>query len=256
LLIGFRCFAPATRAIDAGWCSNSSSGDTWALTGTAWGTNNGPLQVANRTGLLGVQKPGHAHPTNPYTAATEKIVADLAAIIGLPIPPVTLWDRGSALGAPQYVAVSAWAFEQPLTWGQVQQSLNAQQRAQLIQPASAIIPFEAWICAQDRQNPGNMLVTVENETVLGAWIDYAFALDHVWKGNNNAACAVGPIYPPIGAADVNVMKQTADEIAAINSHAIEQIINRIPPSYLPHGVANSIISNLILRRTAVQAMWP
>jgi hypothetical protein len=215
------------------------------------------VQVGNATGLLGVQKPGHGRPSNIHTAATEKIVADLAAVIGLPIPPVTLWDRGAASGDPQYVAVSAWAFEQPLTWQQGEKSLDAVQRDQLIRPASSIIPFEAWISAQDRQNAGNVLITLDaTGAALGAWIDYAFALDHGWKGNNNAACPVGPLYPPVGAADVRVMREVADEIAAIDNQTIEGIINRIPSSYLARGAADNIIANLISRRAAVRALWP
>lgn len=257
MLIGFRRFAPATCAIDAAWCSTFSSGDIWTPTGLTWQTNNGPLQVANATGFIGVQKPGHGKPTNAHTAATEKIVADLAAVIGLPIPPVTLWDRGPASGNPQYVAVSAWAFEQALTWQQGEKSLNAQHRDQLMRPASAMVVFEAWIGAQDRQNAGNVLITLDaTGEALGAWIDYTFALDHVWKGNNNAACALGPLYPPLGAANVPVMKEVTEEIEAIDNRTIEGIINRVPSSYLPRAVADNIIRNLISRRAAVRGLWP
>jgi hypothetical protein len=116
------------------------------------------LQVANAAGLLGVQKPGKPGATNPHTAATEKIVADLAHVIGLPVPPVTLWDRGATTGEPRYVAVSVWAFASPLTWAQGSHLLTPQQRELLIPLASAMIPFEMWIDAQDRQNDGNVLV--------------------------------------------------------------------------------------------------
>jgi hypothetical protein len=118
LLAGLRRFAAATRAIEASWCANACSGDSWRPTGPEWQTNNRPVQLVNGSGLLGVQKPGDVAPTNSHTAATEKIVADLAAVIGLPVPPVTLWDRGSATAGFQFVSVSAWAFEQPLTWAQ------------------------------------------------------------------------------------------------------------------------------------------
>src|SRR5260221_12834623 len=106
LLPDFRRFADATRAIDSGWSSCASSGDIWNRTGVVWGTNNAPIQVGNATSVLGVQKPGHDHPDNPNTAATEKIVADLAYHLRLPVPPATLSDRGAAAGAPRYVAVS------------------------------------------------------------------------------------------------------------------------------------------------------
>jgi len=213
LLAGLRRFAPSTRAIDADWCSSFSSGDTWTPTGIRWQTNTGPLQLANAKGLLGVQKPGHGAPSNPHTAATEKIVADLASVFGLPVPPVTLWDRGTAAGEPRYVAVSAWAFQQPLTWAQAEPQLNADQKAQLARPASTMIPFESWIGAQDRQNAGNVLVSVEQSgEIVGAWIDYAFALDHTWKGNDDPNCTVTTLYPQCGAIDTAAMKSVADLI--------------------------------------------
>jgi hypothetical protein len=119
VLPDFRRFADATKAIDARWSSCASSGDAWVPTGIGWGnTNNRPIQVATASGLTGVQKPGHAAPSNPHTAATEKIVGDLAHQLRLPVPPVTLWDRGAVAAAPRFVAVSAWAFTDALTWGQ------------------------------------------------------------------------------------------------------------------------------------------
>jgi hypothetical protein len=125
----FRRFAAATQAIDQTWSSCDSTNDAWAPTGIAWGTNNGPLQVKNAAGVVGVQKPGRDGVTNPYTAATEKIIADLAHQLKLPVPPVTLWDRGQAAGAPRYVAVSAWAYENTLTWAQAEPGLDAAQKA-------------------------------------------------------------------------------------------------------------------------------
>jgi hypothetical protein len=111
----FRHFAATTRAADQLWSSGPSSGDSWTMTGQQWPTNNQPVQVVNGAGQLGVLKPNTLVPSNPYTAATEKIVADLAYLLGLPVPPISLWDRGNAQN-PRYVAVSAWAFENVLTF--------------------------------------------------------------------------------------------------------------------------------------------
>ncbi len=207
--------------------------------------------------MLGVQKPGIETPTNPYTAATEKIVGDLAFVIGLPVPPVTLWDRGAAPGSPQFVAISAWAFQQPFTWAQIEALLTRDQLRQLIRPASAMIPFEVWISAEDRQNAGNVLIGIEpSREVLGAWIDYAFSLDHVRKGNNQMACTVTAMYPPVGVPDTDVMKSFAERIAAVDNTTVEGIINRIPSQCLPRAVADNIIRNLLSRRAAVRALWP
>jgi hypothetical protein len=256
LLPDFRRFAVSTRAIDQVWSTSASTNDQWTPTGIVWGnTENRPLQVANAAGLLGVQKPGRDAVANPCTAATEKIVADLAHHLRLPVPPVTLWDRGASASAPRFVAVSAWAYESPLTWGQADPGLSPSQRAALLPWASVMLPFESWIDAQDRHNPGNMLVSVDagSGETLGAWIDYAFSLDHVWKGNHMNACNIGQIYPPIGVPMADVMIEVADRISAVENGIIEGIVNRIPSTYLPRNAADTIIHNLQSRRANVRA---
>jgi hypothetical protein len=255
LLPDFRRFADATRVIDSGWSTCPSSADTWTQTGVSWGTNTAPIQVENTKGVTGVQKPGHDHPDNVHTAATEKIVADLAYLLKLPVPPVTLWDRGTAAGAPRHVAVSAWAYTGALQWGQVESHLTPAQRQQLLPWASAMVPFETWIAAQDRQNPANMLVADgSGGETLGAWIDYAFSLDYSWKGNHMPDCHAAPIYPVVGAPIREAMIEIADRIAAVHNGDIEGIVNRIPPDYLPRGIADNIIRNLLSRRASLHTI--
>jgi hypothetical protein len=255
-LINFRGFAPATAAIDKAWCECASSSDQWKSTGLGWGTNNGPIQLQNSAGVLGVQKPGDARQlNNPHTAATEKIVADLAYCLGLPIPPITLCDRGASAGPPRFVCVSAWAFEQALQWGQAEPGMTSAQRDALLPWASAIMPFESWISAQDRQNPGNMLVGLSpSGQVAGAWIDYAFSLDYAWQGNLVAGCAVCPLYPALGNPVAEMVKMTVDRISALDDGVIEGIINRVPADYLPRAVANNVIRNLLARRADVTTL--
>jgi hypothetical protein len=191
LALDLRHFAPSTEALDEAWCSCACTGDVWTPTGHQWASENAPVQVSNAAGTVGVQKPGKVGVSNPHTPATEKIVADLARVIGLPIPPVTLWDRGAG-NDPRYVAVSAWAFVSPLTWRQAEPMMIDEQKAALIPAASAMVPFEMWVGATDRQNNGNVLVDGDLAPVRGAWIDDAFSLEHVWKGNLAPATDVAP----------------------------------------------------------------
>jgi hypothetical protein len=253
LKLDLRQFAPSTDAICEAWCGCASIGQTWNLTGMSWATNNGPLQVSSQDGFLGVQKPGRDGVTNPYTAATEKIVADLAGVIGLPIPPVTLWDRGAAAGDPRFVAMSAWAFSSALTWAQAETLLTAEQKLSLAGAASAVLPFEVWVSAQDRQNPGNMLVDgnlVDNQA-RGAWIDYSFSLDYFWKGNLDVSTNVPQIYPPVGGLDVSRAREAATAISMVDPATIEGIVNRVPEDYLPKAAGQNIIRNLLARQAPV-----
>jgi hypothetical protein len=256
LPVNLRQFAPLTAALDEAWCSCACSGDTWTPSGYQWGTENGPIKVANAAGVSGVQKPGKVGVSNAHTPATEKIVADLARVLGLPVPPITLYDRGAAAGDPRYVAISAWAFDAPVTWGQAEPLLSPGQKASLLPVASAMMPFELWIGASDRQNAGNVLIDgALGMTLKGAWIDYAFALDHVWKGNLHPPGGVQPLYPPIGAVDAAVAKTVAQDIVKVDDAVIDEIVNRIAAEYLPQPVAANIVRNLVARKPQVSATF-
>jgi hypothetical protein len=119
-----------------------------------------------------------------------------------------------------------------------------------------MVPFESWIGAEDRQNPGNVLIGEDaNGEVLGAWIDYAFSLDHTWKGNHIPACHVPPAYPQVGAAPaLDIMIEVADRIVGMDNALIEGAVNYIPSDYLPRGIADNIIRNLLSRRASVRAL--
>ncbi len=183
-------------------------------------------------------------------------MADLAHCLGLPVPPVTLWDRGASSGQPQFVAVSAWAYEGVLQWGQVDATLTYDQRLALLPAASAMVPFEAWIGAQDRQNPGNMLVAADaNGDVKGAWIDYSFSLNHSWNGNHQPNCQIVPMYPMVGSPVAGVVADVVNGISGLQDAEIGKIVNRIPSDYLPRSIADTILKNLLDRRATLRSIF-
>jgi hypothetical protein len=66
--------------------------------------------------ITGFAKPSHDTAPVPM-AAQEKIAADLAFDLGLPVPPVVLWDRGARNdGLFQFCAVSLVPFEPANKW--------------------------------------------------------------------------------------------------------------------------------------------
>lgn len=252
----FRFFAPLTQNADQSWSSCLSSGDEWKLTGEQWATNTGPIGVENAAGLKGVQKPGNNLQPQLYIAATEKIVADLAHFLQLPVPPVTIWDRGLGAGDPRFVAVSAWAQVGVLQWQQVMMTVTPEQQMALCPAASAMVPFETWIGAQDRQNGGNMLVAVDSSgAVQGYWIDYAFSLNHSWVGNKHHTCQVAPMYPSVGSVDDAVVRDVTAKIMALSDATITEIVNRIPEECLPRPIADIILDNLLGRRASLARVF-
>jgi hypothetical protein len=153
------------------------------------------------------------------------------------------------------VCISAWAFQQALQWGQAEAGVTQAQRDALLAWASAMMPFESWIGAQDRQNAGNMLVGMSPiGEIAGAWIDYAFSLDHTWKGGLVAGCAVLPLYPALGNPAAEMVKLVVDRISALDDAVIEGIVKRVPSEYLPQPVAVNVIRNLLARRADVTTL--
>lgn len=127
--------------------------------------------------------------------------------------------------------------------------------AALVPAMSAMVPFEAWIAAGDRQNGGNVLVAVlPTGEPVAAWIDYAFSLDHAWERNLHTTCTLPPCYPPLGEPDPAIMKEIACRIEAMKDEEIEGVVNRIPGNCLEKAVRDSICANLLERRAAVRGL--
>lgn len=251
MAFNFRRFAPLTMQVEAVWSTSVITTDVWTATGVGWGhTNTKPIEVKNAADYKAVQKPGNPTKGN-LIPAREKIAADLAYIVGLPVPPVVLRD----IGGGTFVAISGMAFETSVTWGQAKGGLGGVQGAALIDAASAMLPFEAWIDAQDRHNEGNVLIgLMPSGEPIPAWIDYAFSMDLVWGGNLKTACTLSPVYPPVGAVNPALMTEVAERILAIKDEDIEGVVKRIPRECLPEPVADIICQNLLARRAPVRAL--
>lgn len=119
----FRNFSAEIEALADIWSASVMTTDQWVPTGRAWGTNSSPLEVGNRNNVRGVAKPGRLIGDKCLRAMHEKIVSDLAYVLGLPVPPVILWDRGAGHD-DRYCAVSAWAFGGANEWPHVKGKLK------------------------------------------------------------------------------------------------------------------------------------
>lgn len=86
----FRGFSAELELLADVWSTSAITTDTWNPTGKRWGTSSQPFEVANQNNIRGVAKPGAAINDRCLRAAHEKIVSDLAYVLGLPIPPVVL----------------------------------------------------------------------------------------------------------------------------------------------------------------------
>ena len=112
----YRCFADVDEAIAEEWASRAVASDTWTLGATIGRGEAGSFHAISSSGRRAACKPAFGGASNTPRAANERIAAELARPLGLPVPPVCLWTQP---GTGALFGVSLWAFEQALTWGEV-----------------------------------------------------------------------------------------------------------------------------------------
>jgi hypothetical protein len=179
----FRAFSPELETLAASWAGTPLTAEAWKDEGFLGGSESNPFKVSSGT-LAGIAKPGRKKPDNICRAAHEKIASDLAFELRLPVPPVVLWDMGEPADATRerYVAISAWAFPQPLPWGQGTAILTQQHTADASQVMSAIQAFETWISAGDRKADHALTYLPAQDSPLQlAFIDYAYSMSQAWS---------------------------------------------------------------------------
>lgn len=245
-----RVFAAEIEALADVWSTSDTTSDQWVPTGRKWGTNSKPIEVKNQNNLRGVAKPGEAINDRCLRAAHEKIVSDLAYALGLPIPPVTLWDRGDAFaGSGRLCAVSAWAFPTPIEWQHQRPKLNAAQLALAGTAASAMRAFDTWVAASDRK-ADHVLVSDDGDaaTLKLAYIDYAFALSYEWIGVVGPQADPRPAWPDGLPVDQAAAEALVSEMERLEEQRIAEIVNRLPPGCFVDGAKDVIIKGLLERR--------
>jgi len=131
---------------------------------------------------------GYAKPSKvdtdpkPYPrAAHEKIAADLAFELGLPLSPVVLhrWPGAPPQGNQPFVAISLIPFLNVHKWQHIVAvpAIAPQMKKELTPVASALVPFDTWVDNGDRANEGNLIVSKDgtdlSKPLRVAYIDYS-----------------------------------------------------------------------------------
>ncbi len=194
-------------------------------------------------------------------AALEKIAADLAYALRLPVPPVTLFERTDApAGEPKYHSISAVPFRSVAKWEQVAAHPMGAflVRSQGGPAMSAIRVFDTWVQNVDHFNhPGNMLVRVEPGTphvIRLAFIDYAWSFLHQWRAHGYKTPFVAPMYDPRTLTDFATIGQAIAAVEGVQDSTIESIVNRIPDEFLTAADKKAIIEGLVWRRDNIRPL--
>lgn len=239
-----RWFSDEVRACSAEWRATLVTPDAWQQVGQAGAAGGEAEGFFVQCGSVD----GYAKDSgNAFRAAHEKIASDLASDLGLPVPPLVLWNDGTARRA-----VSRIPFNGAFKWEQACQAPSsvARMMPELTQAASAMVAFDSWVGNVDRINGGNMIVSLALPRGFGcAYIDYAFSLSHDWgcAPANPISQRIGP-YPENVAVDGTFLGETVDAIEKLPSTTIEEIVRRIPDAFMEEQRRESTLANLVSRR--------
>jgi len=252
-----RTFPPQVEHLAQLWRHQVLTTSSWAQVGDPVpGAESEPFFVRSTDGFAGLAKPGTSEPPVRHhpRAAHEKIAADLAYELGLPVPPVILWQRGR-----QSMSISGLAFPRALPWGAIPPSLRGQLLPRLSAVASAMATFDSWLANMDRQNDGNLLLS-EDDSVTPpilrvAYLDFAnsmayrWAQKERWKLDDAVAC-----YPDSVPLDGTSLRAAIQEIEKFPHTTIEEIVTRIPEEFLSVPHRTTILEGLLHRQPRVRGM--
>jgi hypothetical protein len=240
-------------------------GHIWRRTSPNERSDSRPFNVIDDvTGRTGKAKPGELGLSDVPRAAHEKIIADLATVLDLPVPPATLYDRGDTakadqgndknekIDSPRYVSVSAWAFDSCDSLQLKIQKFTADQLQSLVAPFSAMTVFETWISAGNA-HLGHVLVDnncAADEPVPLAWVDHAYSLSQQWTSDAANPNAVG-WYLPNAKADRDVQQRIIEGILSVPNEKITEIVTRVGADWLDAVRRDRIINKLIDRKTNI-----
>jgi hypothetical protein len=256
-----RRFPQEAEAIARDWRNHGESPDLWKPTGIP-GVAGGQAQGYYVTSgpVNAFAKPSQ-HDLSVPRAAHEKIAADLAFDLALPLPPAILhsWSDPAPVGAERFVAFSLIPFLSVFPWRLVAAipGLATQFKLELREVASVLVPFDTWVDNRDRANDGNLLVSklvADSAPLQVAYIGYSYSMLYGWRASDYRTMTPIGIYPTDQKdADIASMESALKEVENLPDQNVRDIVTRIGDSFLSPADRDLIIEGLLYRKSRVRA---
>ena len=267
-MAGLRPYSDDVEVLAALWhrgCE-TCNGEDWKETskaGDAGGEASGDFVTSGT--INGYAKPSKIDTgPKPYPrAAHEKIAADLAFTLGLPLPPVLLhrWPGPPPQGDQPFVAISLKPFLNVHKWEHIAAvpAVAQQIKLELRAVASVFVSFDTWLDNGDRANGGNLIVSKDStdpaKPLRVAYIDYSNSMFCEWRNRTFTDIPLRQIYPTDQKdADVSVMEDMLRRIEEIHPDKVEGIVGRIPDDFATQAVRSQILDGLLHRQSRVRAV--
>jgi len=249
-------FEPREQRLARLWSQTAVNEETWTLGDYIGRGESGARRITNRDGLTGVAKNAFWHSING--AAHEKIAADLGHQLGIPVPPVALWQQSDT---GSLYSISAEAFPQHVSWDQARilGHLTTEFRKNARPILSAGYLFHAWIGDRDHgENPGNVVVNTDSSEMRPALAFVDHCLSMSYKGSwFDAPFTVGDgTYYGLRREEMarDVLKDCVGRIMRLPESEIDTIVRRVPEAYLPQVDADLICRGLLARREQLSTL--
>lgn len=257
--LGLRTFLPDGEAVAREWRQRVETCEPWRPTSTAgdaggeatgYFVTSGPINGYAKPSKL----PGAHDPW--WRSGHEKVAADLAFDLGLPLPPTVLhkWAK-PPYGDQRFVAISLFPWLYAHKWQVVARmpDIADKMKIALRSVASALVPFDTWLDNTDRANDGNLIVSSANlepgQAPHIAYIDYGNAMMCRWRNSDAKQIHVAPIYPTDQKdADITIMDRALTEIECLSDDTVRAIVSRIPDDFLPADHRSKIANALVVRK--------
>jgi hypothetical protein len=161
--------SPLIPTVGAEWRSKAIDEMPWTATHEQRPGGESQGFWVKRAGLRGYLNPSKANARDIAVhprAAHEKIAADLAIDLGLPVPPAILVDGTASGGLVQAAVVSLVLYPEMYKWSQVIATPSALAVASHVLRAtraiwSGIVALDAWLANSDRNNENNVLIGID-----------------------------------------------------------------------------------------------
>ncbi len=198
---------------------------------------------------------------NHPRAANEKIVADLAADLGVAVPPVVLYRRPECpLDQEPRTCLSLVLYKEVYTFGQVRSLAGPLQERgkRLFLDGSGVLCLDLLVGNTDRNNAGNSILGTSPNGLdeCFMFIDYANSLNvgDQWANGAWSNMSNLPMYDDMADPDIGSLRRAIDKLEGLDERIIWEAVSRIPDDYMSPGHKQIVIQGLNGRRSQVRAV--
>jgi hypothetical protein len=203
------------------------------------------------TGCIGYAKRAVTS-TGVTEGAHEYIAAELAHLIGVPVPPVGFCHDN----AGRHFSLSVRAFDEAVHWGEIPLSEAEHDFLRPVFSASAVL--HAWIGDIDHAaHPQNLMIDADSPEGQPrvAFIDHAMSLTAAWKPGDAPASLPQEYYIEPNKFLRESVSTTLQKVQGVSQRVLESMISRVPQAHASTAKRAAILECLRGRANELQAAF-